>query len=78
MGVAAIYVIGDWLHRDWLVIPQVAQTHGIFNVLGFSLCGILGWLIELAPPSSESVSDAYVDGKEPMTKLRSPQVLVLQ
>lgn len=78
MGVAAIYGIGDWLHRDWLVIPQVAQTHGIFNVLGFSLCGILGWLIELAPPSSESVSDAYVDGKEPMTKLRSPQVLVLQ
>ena len=78
MGVAAIYVIGDWLHRDWLVIPQVAQTHGVLNALGFSLCGILGWLIELAPPSSESISDAYPHRKERAANLRIPQVHVLQ
>lgn len=55
MGIAGIYAVGDWLHRDWLVIPQVAQTHGVLNALGFSLCGILGWLIEFAPTFSQSV-----------------------
>jgi hypothetical protein len=51
MGIAGIYAVGDWLHREWLVIPQVAQTHGVLNALGFSLSGILGWLIEFAPTS---------------------------
>jgi hypothetical protein len=78
MGVAAIYVIGDWLHRDWLVIPQVAQSHGVLNALGFSLCGILGWLIELAPPSSDSISDAYLHRRERAGNLRIPEVHVLQ
>jgi hypothetical protein len=56
----------------------VAQTHGVLNALGFSLCGILGWLIELAPPSSESISDAYPHRKERAANLRIPQVHVLQ
>jgi len=77
MGVAGIYAIGDWLHRDWLVIPQVAQTHGVLNALGFSLCGILGWLIELSPPSSESFSEAYRQSKDRAANLRVPQVHVL-
>jgi YndJ-like protein len=55
MGMAGIYAVGDWLLRDWLVIPQVAQTHGVLNALGFSLCGILGRLIEFAPTSSQSI-----------------------
>jgi hypothetical protein len=51
MAIAAIYAVSEWLHRDWVVIPQVAQTHGVLNALGFSLCGVLGWLIECAPTS---------------------------
>jgi hypothetical protein len=58
MGIATVYAIGDWLHRDWLPIPQVAQTHGILNALGFALCGLLGWLIEFSVPSSISLVEA--------------------
>jgi hypothetical protein len=40
--------IGDWLKQDWLVIPRMASTHGLLNALGFSLLGILGWVIEFS------------------------------
>ena len=34
--------------QDWLVIPRMASTHGLLNALGFSLLGILGWVIEFS------------------------------
>ncbi len=61
MGIAAMYAVGDWLHRDWLPIPKVAQTHGVLNAIGFALCGILGWLIEFSVPSAISLSDALAE-----------------
>jgi hypothetical protein len=48
MVLASIYAIGDWLKQDWLVIPRMASTHGVLNALGFSLLGLLGWVVELS------------------------------
>ena len=48
MALAITYAIGDWLKQDWLLIPRMASTHGVLNGLGFSLLGLLGWLMQLS------------------------------
>jgi hypothetical protein len=48
MALAATYALGDYLHRDWLLIPRMASTHGLLNGLGFVMFGLLGWLVEFA------------------------------
>jgi len=42
---AGMYGVGEYVGKLWISIPQMARTHGIINALGFSLCGIIGWLI---------------------------------
>ena len=54
MVLASIYAIGDWLKQDWLVIPRMASTHGLLNALGFSLLGLLAWIVELSQDSHEA------------------------
>ena len=49
MVLAAAYQLGDALGQDWLLIPRMANTHGLFNGLGFVLLGLLGWLVEWHP-----------------------------
>ncbi|HTW58000.1 MAG TPA: YndJ family transporter [Terriglobales bacterium] len=46
MFFSGVYAVGDFVHRDWLTIPQMARTHGLLNAVGFCLCGLLGWLVE--------------------------------
>jgi len=46
MAQAGVYVLGDYLYRDWLLIPPMASTHGVLNGLGFVMLGLLGWLVE--------------------------------
>jgi YndJ-like protein len=53
MTLAVLYAISDYLHRDWLIVPQMARTHGVLNAFGFVMIGLLGWLIESHPTTSE-------------------------
>jgi FtsH-binding integral membrane protein len=46
MILAGIYALGEFLARDWLLIPRMASTHGLLNGLGFVLLGLLAWLVE--------------------------------
>jgi len=52
MALATTYAIGDWLKQDWLLIPRMASTHGVLNGLGFSLLGLLGWLVQMSDHSA--------------------------
>ncbi|HSS96805.1 MAG TPA: YndJ family transporter [Terriglobales bacterium] len=56
MALASIYAVGDWLKQDWLVIPRMASTHGLLNALGFTLLGLLGWLVEFSNRSHHTSS----------------------
>jgi hypothetical protein len=38
--------LGEFLERPLIEIPLMAQTHGIVNVFGFSLCGLAAWVLE--------------------------------
>jgi hypothetical protein len=47
MVLAAVYAVAVLRASDVLPIPQMARTHGLLNVVGFCMCGLLGSLIEL-------------------------------
>jgi hypothetical protein len=42
---AGVYALADFLGVVWVAIPQMARTHGVLQAVGFSVCGLLGWVI---------------------------------
>jgi hypothetical protein len=46
MVLSTAYAIADFSGSDGLRIPQMARTHGILNAMGFSMAGLLGWIVE--------------------------------
>jgi hypothetical protein len=42
---AGIYALADFLGVVWVAIPQMARTHGVLQAVGFSVCGLLGWIV---------------------------------
>jgi len=42
---AGVYALADFFGQVWIAIPQMARTHGVINAIGFSVCGLLGWLL---------------------------------
>ena len=44
MVLAALYASRAFMRPfGWLGLPQMQAFHGTVNVLGFGLCGVLGW-----------------------------------
>jgi len=69
LALAGMYAIGDYLQRDWLLIPRMASTHGVLNGLGFVMFGLLGWLVE---SSQVGVIKTYVHAAR-VTIRKSPK-----
>src|SRR5258705_10869009 len=46
-SLAGIYAVSEYLHKDWITIPGMANSHGLLNGLGFVLLTLLAWLMEL-------------------------------
>jgi hypothetical protein len=55
MALAWEYALGEFLERPLIEIPLMAQTHGIVNVFGFSLCGLAGLLLEARAATMNSL-----------------------
>ena len=53
MVFACLYAIGEYRHEAWLHIPTMAQTHGLANVFGFSLCGLAAAMISGSRPRQD-------------------------
>jgi len=47
MVLAVMYAFGETVNVIWLDIPTMGLWHGILNGVGFSVCGLLGWTLEL-------------------------------
>jgi hypothetical protein len=43
MWLVAVYALGEFSARNWLLVSQMARWHGTINALGFATCGLLGW-----------------------------------
>jgi hypothetical protein len=44
MALAVQWAVGWNYGTPALSIPAMARTHGVLNAVGFSMCGVLGWL----------------------------------
>jgi hypothetical protein len=54
LGLAALYALGAHLGRTWLTIPEMIPLHGTLNALGFSLLGLLAWVLRRLRESAEA------------------------
>jgi len=45
MVYAGVYALADFFGAVWVAIPQMARTHGVLQAMGFSVCGLLGWIV---------------------------------
>jgi hypothetical protein len=50
---AGLYALGEYLGKDWITVPGMANSHGVLNGLGFVLLSLLGWLMELKDEGAE-------------------------
>ncbi len=51
MMFACLYAFGRFAGIETVMIPLMAQVHGISNALGFVLCGLLAWIIANQVPA---------------------------
>lgn len=51
MVLSSVYAVADLAGSDLLTIPQMARTHGLLNAVGFCMCGLLGWIVEIEQQS---------------------------
>jgi len=45
MTLAVLWALGEWTGRIWIDLDHMARIHGALNGVGFSSCGLLGWLL---------------------------------
>ena len=47
LAVASVYAASEFLGKDWITVPAMANSHGLLNGLGFVLLAMLAWLAEM-------------------------------
>ena len=47
MALSTTYAMGEYIGEELISIPMMASTHGVINVLGFTLCGGAGLVMLL-------------------------------
>lgn len=45
MALAAVWAIGEYPLQQFVNLDQMERFHGTVNAFGFTLCGMLGWII---------------------------------
>jgi hypothetical protein len=44
MGLAGVWAIGEFPLQQFVHLAEMAKFHGMANALGFTICGLLGWI----------------------------------
>jgi hypothetical protein len=44
MGLAGVWAIGEFPLQPFVHLSEMAKFHGTANALGFTICGLLGWI----------------------------------
>jgi hypothetical protein len=63
---AAVYALTDFAGRAFMAMPAMASTHGVLNGLGFVLCSMLAFAIEV---EARDKSSAKRDIAQPMAEV---------
>lgn len=51
MAFAVVWAVGEFPLQPFVHLDEMAKFHGLANALGFTLCGLLGWILALRSPS---------------------------
>ena len=54
LSLAAFYTVSEFLGKDWITVPAMANSHGLLNGLGFVLLAMLGWLAEMQEVAADN------------------------
>ena len=46
MALALLYGVGEYMGQLFVSIPRMAKLHGPLNAIGFTLCALVGWVLE--------------------------------
>lgn len=57
MALSMTYAAGQYMKEDFITIDAMAATHGVVNVLGFTLCGGLGLVLLLRGREDHQLQD---------------------
>jgi hypothetical protein len=52
MSFAVVWAVGEFPLQPFVHLAEMAKFHGVANALGFTLCGLLGWILALRPPTN--------------------------
>ena len=52
MSFAIVWAVGEFPLQPFVHLAEMAKFHGIANALGFTLCGLLGWILALRAPNA--------------------------
>lgn len=64
MVLAVLYAVGGLLGTPTVSMEAMKRTHGVINALGYTLCGVVAWLLE--PPR-----EPLLDRRPPFSSLAS-------
>jgi YndJ-like protein len=56
MALAAVWAIGEYPLQPFVNLDQMERLHGTANALGFTLCGMLGWILASLRTTNNEVS----------------------
>jgi hypothetical protein len=45
MVLAAVWAVGEFPLQPFIHLDEMARLHGTANAFGFTLCGLLGWIV---------------------------------
>ncbi|HXZ10876.1 MAG TPA: YndJ family protein [Candidatus Sulfotelmatobacter sp.] len=55
MALAAVWAVGEFPLQPFVHLDQMAHLHGTANAFGFTLCGLLGWILAGPSPAGHKV-----------------------
>ena len=53
MALAGLWAVGDFPLQSFVHLNEMARFHGTANAFGFTLCGLLGWILATAKPAAQ-------------------------
>lgn len=54
MALAAVWAIGEYPLQQFVNLDQMERFHGTVNALGFTLCGLIGWILATSKATQQA------------------------
>ena len=76
MALAGVYAVSDYAGRAFMTMPGMASTHGVLNGIGFVLCSLLAFSIEMEAAEERLENGDVPDAVIPVVARKRPAAAV--